>query len=150
MMSRLAFLIANAFFSQMTENFLVETVVTSSPYSLTETGVLSGVTIHFTRFHNPTRNCDSIDSVDLGSCLKITDLGIIVDTTMSFNNHTDSIVCKTLECSTSSKDYIREETEAIMTLFNCLVRSVLEHCSVIYNLVTAVILTELKGCNENS
>lgn len=76
-----------------------------------------------------------ISGATLESVLKFNDLGVVFDKDLSFNSHVDQIVAKSLRLLGFIKRNTRHmtDTRAISLLYNSLIRSILEYCSIIWS-----------------
>lgn len=90
--------------------------------------------ISFYKRRNPLGNTYTIGNTTIERVSSINDLGIIFDTDLTFNSHIDSIVLKGFRMLGFIKRNSKHitDTKAITCLYNCLVRSLLEYCSVIW------------------
>ena len=89
---------------------------------------------------------NSIKETPLSQVSSVRDLGVIVDCTLSFVDHIDTIVSRALGVLGFNKRNTSEfrNINAIRLLYCSLVRPLLEYCSIL------VISTELSRCRENS
>ena len=80
-------------------------------------------------------NAYFIEGAALETVSHINDLGVIFDSDLSFIKHIDNIISKAFRLLGFIKrntKYIYD-TKALLSLHNCLVRSILEYCSVIWS-----------------
>lgn len=90
--------------------------------------------MRFYKCKSPYRYPYSIGNSVLESVHSFNDLGVIFSSDLSFNRHIDSVILK----ATRMLGFLRRtcsdvcDVRAIVSLFNCLVRSVLEYNSVIW------------------
>lgn len=91
-------------------------------------------TMRFYKCHNPIIFDYVINNVIFESVTTVSDLGVIFDTELTFNAHIDNIVVKGFRML----GFIRRnsqhvtDTQALKSLYNCLVRSILEYNSIIW------------------
>ena len=90
--------------------------------------------ISFYRLKNPTILTYAITNASIETVDSINDLGVTFDRHLSFNQHVDNVVPKAFRLLGFIKRNTKHinDTKAIMCLYNCLVRSVLEYASVIW------------------
>ena len=90
--------------------------------------------MRFFKLNSPVIYSYNIDNLKLEEVILINDLGIIFDKYLSFNMHIDNIVVKSFRMLGFIKRNCRhiEDTKAILTLYNSLVRSILEYGPVIW------------------
>jgi hypothetical protein len=90
--------------------------------------------ISFTRCRNPIIAEYLIDGESVGRCTEIRDLGVTLDTKMTFNLHIDGVVDRALRCLNFilriSKPF--KSTSTIRALYQAYVRSILEFASVVW------------------
>ena len=90
--------------------------------------------ISFHKNDNPVLRTYSISDQTIQSVDSISDLGVVFQSDLRFNLHIDNIITKSLRLlgfiKRNSK-YITD-TKAITCLYNSLVRSILEYCSIIW------------------
>lgn len=91
--------------------------------------------IKFSRKHNPFPATYKINMNPLTEVTSIRDLGITVDAVLSFRSHIDNIVKRSSKiCGFISRQAkVFRNKELSITLFNSLVRSILEYCCVVWN-----------------
>ena len=90
--------------------------------------------ISFYKRTNPLISNYKINSTYIERVSSINDLGVIFDVNLSFNLHVDSIALKSSRLLGFIKRNTKHinDTKALSCLYNCLVRSILEYCSIIW------------------
>lgn len=91
--------------------------------------------IKFSRKKKPQCAFYSIGSVVLKEVTTIRDLGVIIDGSLSFRQHVDHIVKKTSQLSgfINRQMKIFKQPSLTITIYNSIIRSILEYCSVVWN-----------------
>lgn len=90
--------------------------------------------MRFSRKSNPINFTFSINNIDLETVLCIKDLGVYLDTKLTFNTHVDKIASK----ANKLLGYIRRTTTSftnlrcIVILYTAFVRSIIDYCSTIW------------------
>ena len=89
----------------------------------------------FSRLRNTLISDYEINNIPLIRVDTIKDLGVLYDNKFSFTQHIDQIVSRANKVSGFIKRQCRDfiNVEAIRNLYVSLVRSILEHCSNIWN-----------------
>lgn len=91
--------------------------------------------IKFTRKINPLPSAYNLQGTNLQVVNVIRDLGILIDSKLTFNNHIDHIVKNSMKMlgfiKRNCKDF--KGTGASITLYNTLVRSQLEYAAAVWN-----------------
>ena len=91
--------------------------------------------IRFTRSRSIPHNSYYINNVPLQEVKNIRDLGVILDSRLRFDMHIDNICKKALKTLgfflRNCKEFKKPDTK--ICLYNALVRSILEYCSVVWN-----------------
>lgn len=92
-------------------------------------------TVSFYKTANPITTAYSINNVHLESVSSFNDLGVTFNKDLSFKLHIGNIVLKGLRLLGFIKRNTKHinDTKALLCLYNCLVRSTLEYCSVIWS-----------------
>ncbi|KAG7306859.1 hypothetical protein JYU34_008326 [Plutella xylostella] len=91
--------------------------------------------IKFTRKKHPMPANYSINHTSLKEVNSIRDLGIIIDSSLSFRHHIDNIINKTSKLS----GFINRQMKSLkrpsvtVVIYNTLVRGILEYCSTVWN-----------------
>ena len=90
--------------------------------------------ISFHKCVQPIVQTYSIDHINIERVKSVNDLGVIFSSDLSFNLHIDNIVLKSSRLLGFIKRNTKHisDTKALICLYNCLVRSTLEYCSVIW------------------
>ena len=112
----------------------LDNFVSWSSCNLLNINVSKCKSISFYRLKDPTATTYTIQNDSIEAVNSINDLGVIFDRQLSFSLHVESIVLKAFRLLGFIKrntKYIND-TKAIMCLYNCLVRSILEYCSVVW------------------
>ena len=91
--------------------------------------------VGFYKCLHPLRLEYSINSIAIDRVSSISDLGVVFDRELSFNLHIDNIILKSLRMLGFIKRTTKHinDTKALTCLYNSLVRSILEYCSVIWS-----------------
>lgn len=91
--------------------------------------------IKFTRRQKPLLITYFINNTPLTEITSIRDLGVVMDATLSFRNHFDSIISKASRLTgfVSRQMKIFNEPEISILIYNSLIRSILEYCSTVWN-----------------
>ena len=91
--------------------------------------------IRFTRRRIPLALTYYIDQVPLSEVTSVRDLGVIIDTTLSFRGHFDAIINKASRLTgfVSRQMKVFKEPKISILIYNCLVRSILEYCSPVWS-----------------
>lgn len=92
-------------------------------------------TMRFYTSKNPIIHAYSIGDRELESVSSMLDLGVTFDRKLSYNLHIDNITLKAFRMLGFVKRNTKHihDTRAILCLYNALVRSILEYCSVIWS-----------------
>lgn len=92
-------------------------------------------TITFLKGRSPLIFNYALNGTTLERVYQITDLGVIFDSQLTFVSHLDVIINRSLRLCGFIRRVCADFTDmlAIITLFNSLVRSILEYCSVIWS-----------------
>ena len=91
--------------------------------------------IRFTKSSSPIQRDYFIGDSKLELVTTINDLGVIFDSSLTFNAHIEQMVLKAFRMLGFIKRHTKHicDTKAISCLYNCLVRSILEYCSVVWS-----------------
>ncbi|KAG8278361.1 hypothetical protein J6590_108252 [Homalodisca vitripennis] len=92
----------------------------------------------YSRRNVSINNLYHIGSTPLKSVNTIKDLGIIFDSTLTFNDHVYSLIAESYKLLGFVKRNTRsfQDTEAIIRLYQTLIRSKLEYCAVVWDSIT--------------
>lgn len=93
------------------------------------------VHIKFSRKRKPLKHTYYIDGTPLTESTNVRDLGVIIDNTLSFRDHIDSIISKASQVSGLVLRLMKIFKEPSLTIlvYNSIIRSILEYCSVAWN-----------------
>ena len=90
--------------------------------------------IKFTRKHNPIQSSYAIEHYTLTEVEEQRDLGIVIDSKLSFTSHIDSVVKRSSQLlgfiTRNTRSFKDSRTKIL--LYYALVRSILEYCSVVW------------------
>lgn len=93
------------------------------------------VHIKFSRKRKPLKHTYYIDGTPLTESTSVRDLGVIIDNTLSFRDHIDSIISKASQVSGLVLRLMKIFKDPSLTIlvYNSIIRSILEYCSVAWS-----------------
>lgn len=106
--------------------------------------------ITFSRKTHPTAFNYYIGDASIQRTNQVKDLGVLFDVRLTFNPHIDIIVSRSLQLCGFIKRTCQDFTDPFVqiTLFNTLVRSILEYCSIIWSPYHAVHIKRLENIQK--
>lgn len=106
--------------------------------------------VEFTRKTKPNNLNYYINGVAVETVLSVKDLGVYIDTKMSFNLHIDNIVTRAnkLLGFVNRSTKLFSNTRCMIILYTSLVRSILEYCSVIWSPSYQVHIHRIEGVQK--